>query len=557
MAPTHSLRRSDLFWLALAIGLGIALRLDQLGSQLLLEDEWHAVHRVAKETPAAIFLDFGHSDSSIPLTLLYWAEAHVFGLSELAMRWPMELAGVATLVLFPWYVARHVGRGEALLLAGLLAISPLLYFFSRMARPYALTLLLVYVAHVAFRRCIQAPALRRPDALLYACSATLAAWLHPIVAPFVVAPFVPAAWRWLRATRDTRGGTFGRLAALALGTGIPMAALIAPPLLAHPESLGLKSGVDLPRADTLLGIWYQWFGTGSTPVVILCAALAIAGAPIVWRRLPEAGSLLAGAVLCAVAIVAARPAWIGNPQTLARYLLPILPLLLLTTACGAMRVARWLGARTAHPHGGAVARGVAVAAAAVPLVALSATTPLTPVLVHPNGESLHLLYEFDFRPAHNPLFAHMAAIPLSPWWSTLAARPRGSLAIAVAPFPLDSAGWDAPRWERESRQRILSAFLTGVCATARANEVPDDRRFAFRNSVHVADASALAARGVDYIVWQKPYRYFAPGIDVMVAVDVAACGPALRARFGAPAYEDEWLAAYAVPKQAPDGDRSR
>src|SRR5215831_4265359 len=99
MAGTPFPRRSTLVWFALAIGAGIALRLDQLASQLLLEDEWHAVYRVVHDTPLAIFLDFGHSDSSIPLTLLYLGEAHAFGLSELAMRWPMIAAGIATLVL--------------------------------------------------------------------------------------------------------------------------------------------------------------------------------------------------------------------------------------------------------------------------------------------------------------------------------------------------------------------------------------------------------------------------------------------------------------------------
>ena len=547
MAGTPSPRLSVLL-LALAIGGGIALRLDQLTSQLLLEDEWHAVYRVVHDTPAAIFLDFGHSDSSIPLTLLYFAESRAFGLSEMAMRWPLILAGVATLVLFPCYAARRVGWGEALVFAALLAISPLLFFFSRTARPYALTLLAVYVAHVAFRRYVEAPAPRRSDAVLYTSSAALAAWLHPVAAPFVVAPFVLAAWRWLHSAREQTRPAFVRLATLALATAIPMAVLLLPPLLAHPESLSLKSGVDLPRADTILGAWYHWVGTGSTPAAVLCAALAIAGAPVVWRRLPEARSILAGAALCALAIVATRPAWIGNALTLARYLLPLLPLVLLAIACGALRIGRAIA--TGVTRGGPrLANGIVAGLAAAPILVLGVTTPLRPVLFYPNGNSLHLLYAFDFRPERNPVIAHMAAIPLSPWWATLAARPRASLAIAVAPFPTESAGWDAPRWQRLSQQRILSAFLTPLCASPRANEVPDDARFAFRNAVHLANVAELAARGVDYVVWQKPYRYVARGLDVPVGADVAACGAAFAPRFGAPEYEDDGLAVYRVSRR--------
>jgi hypothetical protein len=191
--------------------------------------------------------------------------------------------------------------------------------------------------------------------------------------------------------------------------------------------------------------------------------------------------------------------------------------------------------------------------ASIPLVALAATTPLRPLLERPNANSLHLLYEFDFRSERNPVSAHMRAIPVSPWWATLASQPVSSLAIAVAPFSPESVGWDAPRWQRSSRQRILAGLLTPLCSSARESEVPDDGRFAFRNAVHVGDASALASHGVDYVVWQKPYRYVARGIDVLVAADVASCGAALRERFGAPEYADEWLDVYRVSARADAG----
>lgn len=537
--------------LALAIGGGVWLRLDQLGSQLLLDDEWHAIYRVVHDTPAAVFLDFGHSDSSIPLTLLYLFESRAFGLSEIGMRWPLVAAGIATLVLFPWYAARHVGRTEALLFAALLAISPLLYFFSRTARPYALTLFLVYAAHAAFRHYATGTRRGRWALALYAACATLAAWLHPVVVPFVVAPFVPSAWAWLRnPSGATRKTALLRLAAPALAVGVSMTALLLPPLLAHPESLSLKSGIDLPRLDTLIGVWYAWFGTGSTIALLICGAFAIAGASVVWRRLPEAGSMLAGLVLCVLIIVATRPAWIQNPLTFGRYLLPILPLLLLATACGAARVGRAVNAAIARRAVLALAGACGVAVAAIPLFALATTTPLWPVVMHPNDNSLHGLYQFDFRRRHNPIVSFMDGIPLSPWWANLADRPSSSITVAVAPLPTESVGWDAPRWQRLSHQHVLSAFLTPLCASGRTNEVPDDARFRFRNAVHLGNDAALAARGVDFIAWQKPYRYAANGIEAPVGADVAPCASALTARFGLPIYEDEWLAVYRRQERA-------
>jgi hypothetical protein len=546
MAGTRSAPRSLLPWFALAIALGLWLRFDQLTSQLLFEDEWHAVYRVVHESPAGIFRDFAHSDSSIPLTLLYVLEARAFGLSEIGMRAPLIVAGVATLLFFPWYAARRIGVAEALVFAALLALSPLLYFFSRTARPYALTLLLGWIAHVAFRRYYDASEPRGRDAAGYAACATLATWLHPVFGPFVVGPFLAALWQCARAVGEERRRRAMRLIVLALAAALPMAALLAPPLVAHPESLRQKSGIDLPDADTLVGVWYLWFGTGATVAVLLCGALALLGFPLLWRRLPEGRSGAAGIALLALAIVVTRPAWIHNPPTFARYLLPVLPLLLLATACGAVRVGRALRAATRGivPR---LAGPLGAAAAALPVLALGVTSPLPPLLSYPNANSVHAAYGFDFRPEHNPVLRLMDGIPLSPWWASLGGHPPGTFAIAVAPFPTESVAWDAPRWQRLSRQRILHGFLEPLCADPRPTEVPVDDRFRFHNAVHLGDAAELAAHEVDFVVWQKPYRYRAHGLDVQVAADVAHCAPALQARFGPPAYEDEWLVVYRAP----------
>ena len=48
------------------------LRLDQIAAQVLIDDEWHAVHQVLRRTPAQMFLDFGFADYSIPLGILAW-----------------------------------------------------------------------------------------------------------------------------------------------------------------------------------------------------------------------------------------------------------------------------------------------------------------------------------------------------------------------------------------------------------------------------------------------------------------------------------------------------
>ncbi|HET7033506.1 MAG TPA: hypothetical protein VFJ48_10310, partial [Casimicrobiaceae bacterium] len=112
--------------LAVAVIVGAYLRLDQLVSQVLIDDEWHAVHQVLDSAPQAMFFDFGFADYSIPLGILDWYEAHWWGISETAMRLPMLACGLATLVVLPMYVAPRLGRATAAVFALLVAISPLL-----------------------------------------------------------------------------------------------------------------------------------------------------------------------------------------------------------------------------------------------------------------------------------------------------------------------------------------------------------------------------------------------------------------------------------------------
>jgi len=521
------------------------LRLDQILSQVLIDDEWHAVHEVLQRTPAAMLVDFGWADYSIPLGILDWYEARWFGLSEIVLRAPMLACGLATLVVLPLYVAPRVGRATASVFAVLLAISPLLIVYSRLARPYAITLLLGWIAHGAFVRYHASSRGQARAGLVYGTATTLALWLHPIVGPFVLAPLLWGALQLRRAAGAAdRRQRLLRLVWIALPTSLAIAVLVLPPMVAHPESLLGKSGVDVPNLGTLVGVWYAWLGTGYTGALVICLALAAYGAGEIWRALPEAHTGSLGIALTLLAVMLTRPAWSANPATLARYLLPFLPLLLLAVAAGAIRAAR----RIATPGTGG-RRVLAAGMAALPCAALAFESPLAPMLQYPSTQTLGLVYYMDFRPAKNPFLPYTHAIPLSPFWQSLAAQPAGSIRIAAAPFYFESYNWDAARWERVSRQRVLPGYLTGLCVDQRGGEVPESPLFDFRNAVHLADERSLAQRKIDYVVWQKPYLQTSRGKPEPIGEDTAHCEPALRARFGAPAFEDPHLIAFRVSRE--------
>ncbi|MBK7471265.1 MAG: glycosyltransferase family 39 protein [Betaproteobacteria bacterium] len=529
--------------LILAVLLGAALRLYQFDSQILLDDEWHAVHQLIARRPAEILLSFGVADYCIPLTLLYWAEAASFGLSEFGMRWPMLLSGIAALILLPVYVWRTLGPRHAIPFAFLLAISPALVLYSRIARPYAVTLLLICVAHVAFERYWRGGPRQTVHGTLYGACAVLATWMHLIAGPLAVAPFLYHLVSLLREEPARRGARLRALLLLGVPTAAGMALLILPPLVADLSALGGKSGADTPSLDTLAGAWHWWIGTGSAALAAAMGLLAALGMPELWRRLPVARTLLLGIALTLALVLLLRPAWVQNPGTFGRYLLPVIPLLLLAAAAGAVRLADLAG--RAPP---AIARVLALAILAAPALALAAQSPLRDVYYHPNSNTTDPYFYFDFRPGRNPYpDAFDRYTPLSAFWSGLRASPTASLRIAVAPFYFEGFGWDGPRLERRSGQRAVPAWLTGFCIDERLGEAPRDARFRFRNAVFVGDDGDLARKKVDMIAFRKPFVVTMPGgRTVKRGVDTQQCEDALRARFGPPAYEDDMTVVFAV-----------
>lgn len=525
-------RRAAALALAAAFTVGAALRLDQFPRLVLIDDEWHAVHRVLFWTPARMFVDFNIADYGIQLGLAYWALAHGVGLSEMLMRAPMLACGLALLAVLPWAVLRPLGAPVAVVFALLLATSPMLVLYSQMARPYAITLLLTLVAHEAFQRYWRGS---NAAAIVVVVGTTLATWLHPVVGPFAVAPFAWGLWDLRRAPERWR-----RWLALAAATALALAALLLPPLLARPAALGEKSGFALPSADTLAGVVHWWLGTSSGLVAVLLVALAALGAPRLLRALPAARTVLLGLALTLAVLLVARPQYLEHVPTLGRYLLPAIPLLLLAVAAGSVDVFARLARRAPVPL-----RHWAGALALLPVVAQAATSPLQQWLHVPNSHRLATHAHFDFRPRSAP-FQH-ELIPLSPFWATLAAQPRGSLLVAAAPFYFESFHWDAQRWERQSGQRVIPGFLSGLCARERFGEVPDVRAFRFANAVHLGNADALRRAGVDYVVWQKPYAVLPADAPVPDFAATAACEPLLRARWPV-AWEDAALVAFRLPR---------
>ncbi len=522
--------------------LGLYLRMDQFLSQVLLDDEWHAIHQLINKSPSEIFLTFGHADFSIPLTLFYWLELKLVGLSEFGMRWPLMLAGILSLLIFPVYIRKYFDDKTTLVFSFLLSVSPLLILYSRTARPYALTLLLSMISLGAIYRFVRDDTISVKSGIIFVISSVLCVWLHLITLPFIVAPFIILGFSAIKGKQWVKVKHLFSLGIITL-SGILL--FILPPLLSHPEALGAKLGLNTPNLETIYVASYTWFGVAEPLILGLFLLLFMLGVARLWHDFPQVVSIVCGLALAVISIQLTQPDWVQYPQTFARYLLPIVPLMLLSVAIGFSRFIDLL-----MHLGGGFAKLATILSIILGITLITVFFPLRETLVYPNSNGLHIVYQLDFRDVENEAERYQEKnFPLSPFWDLLSTLPAGSLKIATGPFYFESYNWDAPRWERISGQRIMPGFLNGFCSGLRWGEVPQNSGFKFQNSAFIGDIEDLQAKNFDLVVFQKPLSFLSALGPMQLGEDTDTCPGSIEQRLPMPVYEDNSLIAYPLTKE--------
>ncbi len=543
-----SLRPAPSAWpilatLTLAVAVGAWLRWYQLRIQVLVDDEWHAVHKVLNSDAWGIATTFGFADHSIPLTLYYRFLALHGGLTEWVMHLPMLIAGVALLVLAGLSLRRETTATVRATWVALLAISPLLVYQSKTARPYALTSLFAFIAIVAFRKWWQKDGPQWTPAVAYVIATFLAGWLHPITLPFTLLPF---GYYGVRAVVGARrapesaplGPSLLRLSLLGVATALPLAAALAPPLLNDWIRFSAKAGSDAVTPESIYRTLLMLFGIAQPALLVLLGALTVLGIYRLGQRdrdlVAYLGTVMLGA---AIAIAAARPQWIHHPGVLARYLLPALPFLLLFLAQGVVACLEPLG----RPIG---QTSTVVIAAAL----LWWAGPMPDYLYRPNQFMGHLRFQYDYDPAHNPYVLEVPRDPVPDFYRQLAQKPPRTLTLIEAPWRLESNFNPHPWYQEIHRQYVKIGLTTPVCGVREFGEYPATvRAFRFDQFAHLSEILAGKSYGADYLVmhllpWKTP-----PEAEVEWP-DVQACLPAIEAKLGTPVYRDGQIVVFALKR---------
>jgi len=412
-------------WWALAVVAALAaawLRLQQMGSQIVIDDEWHALHKLLRADLLDILTHLDYADYSIPITVYFRLMRDTIGVSEWSMHLPMLVAGLALVVVAPWLVRSWTSLAVRVTWVVLLAISPFLVYVSRTARPYAFTALTGTIALVAFERWWRGTTHRRAWAAAYVAATVAGGYLHMTSLAFTLMPFV---FFFVLSWRDRAAVT--RLLRMGIVTATLLALALLPPVINDWFMFTAKAGVDSVTPSTAYRTLFLLSGTGHAVIVLLFLACAIAGAWRVWRRdRVLAAYLLVTMAVGTLAIVASRPNWVQHPIVFTRYLVSVMPLALLFAAEGLV---------AATPIRSAAAHAACIAAIAAIVVA---TGPLPAQWASPNQFTGHQRFQFDYDDARNPFVTERPGEPVPAFYRELARAPAGSLTLIEAPWRLES-----------------------------------------------------------------------------------------------------------------------
>ena len=569
MLTPLSWNRNGAFALALvpAICAGLWLRWHLLADQVLGDDEWHGFYYAIGKSPLWLLTHFSIPGATcIPLNFYTWLVGTTVGWSETWLRLPSLVGGVAAVAAGPWLAREIIGTRRAGLLAGLLAISPLLVFYSRICRPYSAVALLAFVSLLFAARWLQSGG-RRPAAL-FAVTGVLAIYFHLFAVVTVAAPMLAVlifliCARLVKASGRAPAGPSLREWIIASAIIISGCVILVLPALIHSMQstffnialAGKLSFLSLPKVAELIS------GTGQPVLAVLFWAAFVAGVVEQCRRNPWFGWMLVGLYpLHALALLLSRPDSAQSAIVLARYCIPLVPVTLLLVACGVQAA---LEAAIRHS-----ALQTSIAAAAVAALALAG--PLPQCYLAPNNFTSHGAYQHrygnndwqksfvsDLTPADFTLVTAVRAEEISPFYRWLQNHP-GPRPVVEYPMLIGDHFNPLYFYQHFHRRPVLVGYVTDL-TPARGlapgniygntyidqvlSLVPDPARLHFQNLVAMDDMAALRGRAAEFVILHKQFEAQLPAV-MLPLPDLARLQDKFRLTLGEPFYEDAHIAVF-------------
>jgi hypothetical protein len=567
----------------IALG-GAWLRVHDLARQIPIDDEWHGLDFALSRDVWFLLTHFSRAGAnSVPYNVYLRLLLSSVGWNEVTIVLPSLVGGIALLWYFPSWVWRRVGAVSGIVTAAVLAISPFLIFYSRVARAYSAMLLLQTVALLALAEWLRS--YRRRDAIVFALAGAAAIWAHATALPALAVAVTVAVllcWRRHRSAPNDGGPTVRA----AVVTGLGMFALAGLLWL-----LALRSPMPEvfhapghPSLRTFTEAWLLVCGTASSLLAALCLVVVLTGVRLGLREHRQEVLLLAGAVAgCVLAVMVGRPNASGTAGVLVRYTLPCFLLFSLGLGMAAQAVVDRLPSVRAK-----VLAGVMLAALVGSMLVLG---PLPSRYGQVNSFTKHPAFGFDLRdygadrarpdPLAGATEQPFRRADLQPFYAELA-RTQGRRPIIEYPFLL---GEDANLFyfaQRVHGRPVLAGYRhsgatdkdvfgfavpgpapvqgrppsSGYITNAMMVDHVLGRRAdnpGLRTAVDIDDANALAQSDAEYLVlhWNLLREFFRVGPDWAKSGFVAQARARLIGLYGAPFMDSDVITVFGFT-----GDRS-
>ncbi|MCG6879193.1 MAG: glycosyltransferase family 39 protein [Deltaproteobacteria bacterium] len=506
-----------------AVIVGAALRLYQLPNQILFGDEWHAIHAAANSGYFSILSTFGAADRSIPITLYYKILMDTVGLSETAIRTPFFVGGVLTVTILPIMVRPITGRTVSNIFAWLLALSPTLIFYSRFARPYAITTFFSFLACLFFFRWWETNA--RKEAIWYVLLTIATGYALLVDLPFVLGPFLfYLVWSVIGKEKN-RIQCLLKLAGLGLMTIVPLLILLAPPLYGDFSAISTKAGQSASGFSQLLSSFRILTGMDQRTVVLVIVILASFGIIRMLIGLPVFTLFLMSlSLLQLTAVLWVQPVGIDSPHILSRYLLPLLPFLLLAVSTGIHAISSIFPIRFRKWAGVTIPMAFCVA--------FFWGGPVPAVSYQPNnGMSLMLLVHALTGARYQRILKDIPG-----FYKYLSKIPPDSVTVVEAPFPWQ--GNHLLLYQEVHGQKVIMGVT---------RESAMSKGLHLKTVVVAEDLKSLKARKVDFLIFHRNLQN-----EVNIVLPAAASKSwdlrVLRTIFGNSVYEDHDIVVFDVSK---------
>ena len=161
------------------IGLGIFLRLYGVWNFAFMHDELSVISRLHFSTFSEL-IEKGIKADGHPagIQVFLWIWTKVFGISELSLRLPFILMGIACIPLMYLLAKKWFNPAAALFAAGMIAVSQYTIIYSLIARPYIAGLFFVLLLLIVWTRMVFERDFRWKNVVLFGVLAAACAYIH-------------------------------------------------------------------------------------------------------------------------------------------------------------------------------------------------------------------------------------------------------------------------------------------------------------------------------------------------------------------------------------------